>query len=193
MNVEYEIKFLNIKKDNIRKKLKKIGGKLIYPDHLQKRVTFNLPKGYHEKRTWLRIRDEGNKITMTLKSITTEKEIEGQKELEIEIGDFQEAVKILSTIGCQKKAYQETKREIWDLDGVEICIDEWPFLNPFIEIEGNSKEEVKKVVKKMGFNYSQGIFGAVGSLYRDKYKVSLDLINNHTPRIVFGEKNPFLE
>jgi hypothetical protein len=37
-------------------------------------------------------------------------------------------------------------------------IDLWPGLNPFIEIESHSEENVKKYSELLGFDYSDGIF-----------------------------------
>ena len=37
---------------------------------------------------------------------------------------MEKARELLNTLGCQERAYQETKRELWKLDGVEITIDE---------------------------------------------------------------------
>lgn len=192
MHIEYEAKFTNIDKEKMRSKLKKVGAKLIRPEFLQKRVVFHLPKGHELKdaRSWIRVRDEGDKITMSLKVIDGDK-IENQKEIYLEVNDLKEAESFLITIGCRKKSYQETKRELWMLGDVEITIDEWPFLEPFIEIEGKSEEEVKKACEKTGFNYSKALFCAVGTLYCKKYGISIDVINSQTPKIVFEGKNPF--
>lgn len=189
--IEYEIKFLNIDKDKIRKRLKESGVKLIYPEYLQKRIIFNPPETNNSDRNWVRIRKEQDKTTMSFKRITNEKTIEGQEEIELEINDFEKAEKFLKAVGCVKKAYQENKRELWKIKDVDITIDEWPFLEPFIEIEGNSEREVKETVKLLGFDYSKGSFGSVSSLYKDKYNISFDKINNHTPLIIFNNKNPF--
>ncbi|MBI2600348.1 class IV adenylate cyclase [Candidatus Daviesbacteria bacterium] len=191
MDTELEAKFPNIDKNKIRKVLKKAGAKLIKKEFLQRRVVFNLPKNHEIKGGWLRVRDEGDKVTMSLKVVDGDK-IENQKEIYLEISSFIQAALLLESIGCQKKAYQETKRELWNLDGVDITIDEWPFLEPFIEIEGKSEEEVKKVSETLGFNFSKALFGAVDKLYNLKYGVSEDVINNHTPEIVFNGANPFL-
>ena len=75
---------------------------------------------------------------------------------------------------------------------MEIAIDEWPFLEAFVEIEGTSEAAVKNVAEKIGFDYNKALFCAVAKLYNMKYNLSEDQINNHTPRIVFGEENPFL-
>jgi len=194
MKIEYEAKFTNINKDEMRLKLKNVGANLVRPKFLQKRVVFNLPEGHKLKDawSWIRVRDEGDKITMSLKVVDGYK-IENQKELCLEVNSLKEAELFLTTIGCRKKSYQETKRELWMLDNVEITIDEWPFLEPFIEVEGESEKKVKEICEKMKLDYSKALFCAVGPLYQKKYNISLDVINNQTPRIVFGEENPFIK
>jgi len=120
MNIEYEATFVNIDKEKTRKKLKKINAELIKPEFLQKRVVFNLPKGF-DKYSWARVRDEGDKITMSFKVVKGDK-IKDQKEINLIIDDFKKGVEFLEAIGCHKKSYQETKREIWELDNVEILL-----------------------------------------------------------------------
>lgn len=190
MNIEYEATFPNIDKDKIRLKLKETGAQIIRPEFLQKRVVFKLPKGHEIEGGWIRVRDEKDKITMSLKVIDGEK-IENQKEICLKVDNFKEAELFLTTIGCKKKAYQESKREMWRLDDVEITIDEWPFLEPFVEIEGKSEEIVKLVCKKLGLNYSRALFCSVDVFYSKKYNLPVDVINNQTPEILFGGKNPF--
>jgi len=191
METEYEATFLNIDKDEIRERLKNARADLIKPEFLQKRINFNPAKILY-KHSWIRVRDEGNKITMTFKAINGDK-IEDQKETNLVIDNFEKGVEILETIGCQRKAYQETKREIWKLDNVEICIDEWPFLEPFAEVEGKSEKEVKTVSKKLGFDYSKAWFCAVGLIYSKKYNIPAEIINNKIPKITFDMENPFIK
>ena len=190
MNIEYEATFTNIDKQEIREKLKNVGAKLIKPEFMQKRVVFNLPDGYNG-HTWVRVRDEQDKITMTYKEINGEN-IEDQKEVNLVIDNFESGEEFLKSIGCHKKAYQESKRELWELDGVEIMIDEWPFLEPFVEVEGKSEQEVVLVSEKIGFNYSSALFSSVSLIYSKKYNIPCDIIDNKTPEITFDMKNPFL-
>jgi len=158
---------------------------------MQKRVVFNLPKGHEIKGGWLRVRDEGNKITLSLKIIDGDK-IENQKEVCLKVSDFNDAVLLLETIGCDKKAYQESMREIWELDGVEVVIDEWPFLKPFIEVEGKSEEEVRKVSEKLGFDYNKALFCSVDVQYCKKYRIPRNMTNLSLPNLRFNDKNPFI-
>lgn len=192
MKTEFEATFTNVSKDEVRDKLNLASAKLVRPEFLQRRYVFHLPKEHEAGRDgWARVRDEGDKITMSVKVVSGNK-IDDQKESCLEVNDFEEARHFLSAIGCKEKGYQESKREIWMLDDVEITLDEWPFLEPFVEIEGKSEEEVKIAAEKLGFDYNKAQFCAVGKLYRMKYGFSEDVINSKTPRMVFDMENPFV-
>jgi adenylate cyclase class 2 len=191
MYTEFEATFTDIDKDEMRKRLEKAGAKLVRAEFMQKRTVFNLPEGHEINGGWLRVRDEGDKITMSLKVVDGRK-IEDQKEIQLVVDSFEEAVKMLEAIGAIKKAYQETKRELWGMNGVEITIDEWPFLPPFVEVEGKSEAEVKDVSEKLGFDYSLAKFCSVDTLYSEKYGFAEEHFNNNTPEITFDMKNPFL-
>ena len=191
MNIEYETTFVNIDKDKVRKRLKHTGAKLIKPEFLQKRVVFNIPNSSY-KHSWARVRDESDKITASFKMVDGSK-IENQKEINLVIDDFKKGIDFLEAIGCHRKSYQETRREIWKLDDVEICIDEWPFLEPFVEVEGKSENEVKTVSKKLGFDYSKAWFCATGLIYSRKYNIPVEVIDNEIPKITFDMENSFLK
>ena len=190
MNIEYEATFPNIEKDDVRKRLKAAGAILVRPEYVQKRIPFWLPNKENAENSWLRVRDEGDRVTLSLKTINGEN-IENQKELCLEVNSFDDAVELLESIGCGRKSYQETKRELWMLDGVEVTIDEWPFLDPFVEVEGNDEESVKNVSKKIGFDYGTALFCSVGNLYVQKYDIRPDKINT-LEKLVFNMPNPFV-
>lgn len=190
MNIEYEATFTAIDKEDIRNRLIKVGARLVQKEYLQKRAVFDLPKGNEIEGGWLRVRDEGNRITMSLKVVDGNR-IEDQKETQLVVDDYEEAKNFLRNIGCQERAYQENKREWWRLDDVDVTIDEWPFLEPFVEIEGKSEETVKAVSAKLGLEYNKAKFCSVDVLYSEKYNFSLKKINEEMPRIVFEMDNPF--
>ena len=154
MQIEYEATFQNIDKDEVRNKLVKAGAKLVKPETLYKRETFK--SKIDPINAWMRVRDEGDKITMSHK-ISTGDKIDDQKEICLTVDNFENAVDFLDSLGYEKKTFQETKREIWNLEGVEITIDEWPFLEPFVEVEGESEKVVKIASEKIGFDYSTAL------------------------------------
>lgn len=193
LNVEYEATFCNINVDKIREKIKSLNGKLLKPMFNQERTVFNLPKGHEIEGGWLRVRDEAGKITMSLKIMESNGSMEGQKEIEVTVDNYENAVNLLETIGAEKKAVQETKREVWELDEVEVMIDWWPFLEPIIEIEAENEDKVRKVSEKLGFDWNDALFDSIDCVYGEKYNISRDRINNNTPKIVFDMENPFID
>ena len=60
MNTEMEIKFLDINKEGLRRKLKDLGCVLVEKERLMKRKVFDYPDRILEKqKAWIRVRDEG--------------------------------------------------------------------------------------------------------------------------------------
>lgn len=192
--IEFEATFLDIDKDDIRGRLKKIGAELVKDETFMKRYTFDLPEGHRKQGAWVRVRDEGDKITMTYKRIADagKDKIDNQKEIELDINDFEAGVVFLETIGCYKQAYQETKREIWKYLGCEIMIDEWPHLEPLVEVEGDSERSVKQVSEMLGFDWGEAKFVSADYFYADKYGVERLVVCN-IPRLCFDDENPFLK
>jgi adenylate cyclase, class 2 len=185
MNIEYEATFTQINKDAIRQKLQDLGAVLIKPEILMKRDVYQPP--IEIKEGWLRVRDEGDKITMALKQMTGTN-ITDQKEIEFEVSDYKNACHLLEEIGCHSKSYQETLREIWQLDDIEFSIDTWPGLQPFIEIEGQNEEKVRAMAEKLGFDWQDAIFFSTDEIYERELGIPREIINNQTPQITF--ENP---
>lgn len=194
MQTEYEATFININKDEIREKLKKVGAVLVKPETLHKRVVFKLPKGHEDMGKFARVRDEQGKITMSFKSTNAGgcKDIADQKEICLLVDNFDNAVNFLRAMGCQDLAFQENKREIWQLGSTEITIDEWPFLEPYVEIEGKNEEAVKDVAARLGFDYSKAMFCTAGVIYANRYNIDEENIHDYISHISFDMENPFL-
>ncbi len=194
MKIEYEATFQNIQKDEARKRLSDAKAELLRPEFIQKRMVFDLPKGNEVKGGYVRVRDEGDKITLTLKIVDGNK-ISDQKETMVTVDNFDETVSLVTGIGCIPRAYEETKRELWRLNNVDVTIDDWPFLGPIVEVEGPSEAEVKVVSEKLSFNWSEAKFCAIGMLYVEKYGLGPMDVSKKTgtlAKVTFDGKNPFI-
>lgn len=189
-NLELEAKFININKDEIRKRLQDCGGVLVKPEFIQKRIAFYFPKGHEINGGWIRVRDEQDKLTMSIKVVSGEA-ITDQREISLRVDNFEEAEKFLKMLGCTRKSFQENKRELWKVGDVEVMIDEWPFVDPFVEIEGGSEEKIRDVAAMLGFKYENALFGSAALITQKKYGISQDRINN-IPEISFAMENPYL-
>ena len=167
MNTEIEVKFVNVNHDTVREKLNEIGAQLEQPMRLMKRVTIDSGE-LKAKNAFLRVRDQGDKVTLTYKQFD-ELSVSGAKEIEVTVSDFDETVKLLAAAGLPHGSFQETQRETWKLGTTEIVLDLWPWLNPYIEIEGQSEDDVKAVARSLGFDWSTAVFGDVMEAYRVQY------------------------
>ncbi len=164
MKIEYEVHILDINVKEIVSKLNKIGAKKI-AERNQRRYVYDL--GIDDDNglgKWIRLRDNGEKITLAVKEIS-HKGIDGTKEHEVEVKDFEETNKLLNSIGFFARAYQENKRISYVFDGVEIEIDSWPKIPTFLEIEGKSEEDVKRVVELLGFKFDELVHYGVNDIY----------------------------
>ena len=172
METELEAKFLDIDPDSLRKSLKESGAKLAHPERLMKRKAFDFPDERLEKEGgWIRVRDEGDKITLSYKRLV-DRTIHGTKEITVEVSDFEKTCNILIAAGLQADAYQETKREKWELEGSEITIDTWPWIPTFVEIEAGSEDKLKEVVKKIGLDWKNAMHGSVETAYQKYFDVT---------------------
>lgn len=185
MKNEIEAQFLDIKKDEIREKLKEVGGELLKPEMKMKRVIFDA--GEHQ---FIRVRDEGDKIVMTYKNVKNDKDILGTKEVNVVVDDYENAVEFMRGTHLPIKAHQETLREEWRLNECEICIDTWPWIPSFVEVEGPSEEKVWETAKMLGLSREKAKFGSVDSTYEHYYGVECDEVNLKTPVITFECEPP---
>lgn len=159
---EIEVKFLNIDKEKIKQVLLNLGATLVGEfDYRLKPYDFPDLRLSKERNAWIRLRDEGNKVTLSYKERLGVGENplkdQGMKEIEVEVSDFDQTSKILEEIGLVPKVYEERKRTRYILDGIECDIDEWPLIPPYIELEGDTIEAIKEISDKLGFKWEDHV------------------------------------
>ncbi len=148
---EIEVTFLEIDLDDIRSKLEALGAKSLGA-HQTKRKLFDFSGLPLEKNnSWLRLRDNGNKTTLTYKKWMEDGLM---KETEVVVSDFDTIADILLAIGMIVKRYEENKREKWTLGDITFDIDSWPLIPTYIEIEGPSLDIIQEVSEKLGFDWN---------------------------------------
>lgn len=185
---EIEIKFLDIDIPKLEEKLKKIGAKKV-GEYFYKRRTFDYPGLPLDKRgVWVRVRDEGDRVTMACKKILNydpngkvpkDSKIE---EHEIIVSDFNTTCNILYGAGLIEKGYQENKRIRYVKDDIEYDIDTWPRIPNFLEIEGPSLKKVEKAATLLGFDLKESVRYSSWQIYQS-YGIEL----HDFQRVTFGE------
>lgn len=171
MQAEIEAKFVDVDIADVRERLERLGATTTQPMRSMRRVVIEEP---HHKAdgSFIRIRDEGDQTTLTFKRRTLPDKastIDSTHELETTVGDFDTAVKIFQEAGWEYLTYQESRRETWHLGEVEIVIDEWPWIKPYVEVEASSIGAVKETATALGFDWNDAIFGSVDVIYERDY------------------------
>ncbi len=183
--------FVGVDHERLREKLRGLGAELLTPERLIRRTIFDYEDLRLDKQAaWIRLRDEGDKITLTYKQRKNET-IDGRVEIELVVDDFDKTKALLLATGLTVKAEQETKRELWKCGEVEIMLDTWPWLEPIVEAEGKSEEAVKEMSSKLGLNWDDAIFDSTDRLYQMVFDVTRTEISTHP--IVFGPVPEWLE
>jgi adenylate cyclase class 2 len=193
MQTEIEAKFLNVDHDTLRTTLKALGANLMQPMRSMRRTAFDFPdhRLRREKGGWARVRDEGDKVTMSYKQ-TKSRTLHGTSEVELVVDDYETARNFLEAIGMKPVSIQESKRETWELDGVHIDLDEWPWARPFVEIEAGSEAEVWRIAQQLNLERDAAKHGSVEPVYMAEYEVTEAEINGW-PEIRFGDVPTWLE
>lgn len=177
MQTEIEAKWLNIDVATLRRKLESVGATLVQPERLMMRRIYDYPDMRLEKTGgWVRVRNEGNKITLSYKQLS-DRTVLGTKEVSVIVDDFDATCSLLEAIGMKSNSFQETKRESWKLGRVEVELDTWPWIPSFVEIEAPSEKELQSTAEKLGLAYSEALHGSVETAYQAVYAVSEEEID----------------
>ena len=107
---------------------------------------------------WIRLRQDGEIVEITIKYIYSNKanyNIDEVKEIEIKTDNFEMANKLIEEMGYYRKKLAEKKRDSYSYQGMDIEIDEWPLLEPYIEIEGNNIDKIYELANLLGYSKEQ--------------------------------------
>lgn len=169
---EYEARILKINPNDFIAKLESLRATKEDDYHYRRYVYSFHPKVYEK---WIRLRTNGKKTTLTIKELK-DHSIGGTKEKEVVVSDFDMTNEILKDLGYEPECYQENKRTRYHLNGVEIDIDSWPRIPPYVEIEGSSEEEVILTAEKLGFSKEDLITLDVENIFRQIYHIDISTI-----------------
>ena len=188
MEIEFEAKFLDINRNELVEKMKSLGAKCIQPNTIYKRCMYGL---CDIKRGYVRVRDEGNKTTLTAKIY---KDSKFPQEYEVTIKDgFDNGKAFLQALNLTEKSYHETMREKWNLslgknpiDDCEIAFDYIPGIPLYVEIECKTKKNLNKAIRILKLDNSKKYFGSYGKCFVEYYGMSENDINNDIRSLTFA-------
>jgi adenylate cyclase class 2 len=168
MPLELEYEFYDFDKKKIINKLKNLGAKKkgIF---IFKVMVFIHP--LNVENSYIRIRDEGHRTTLTYKMKDPKSNFENEDEVIID--NFDAGVKILLNLGCKKKYYYEKIREIWTFKNSEIVFDTNPGEPNRMEVESQTKKELDNLTKELNLVVN-----------KERYDPLIDLFGLTIPKTV---------
>ena len=180
MNQEIEAKFLEIKTDDLIKKLHDLEAR-DFGEKVLKEIIFYDKAGEWRKsgKSFVRIREDFDGIKMTYKHID-EPISPVAEEIEFEISDVQKATALLERAGLEIARKQEKKRHKFKTGDVIIDIDTWPNAPTYVEVEGPSEESIKEVAERLGFDYQKAVFGTAAMVLEKYYNIPIRTLKEFT-------------
>jgi len=171
---EYEIviQSKDIPMRELKERLRGIGGTKVQDESVFVHIAYTHPYK-RNKRHFIRLRNEGSKVTLTYKIHDHKFPIEH----EIVVNDFNEAHTMLTLLGCKYKYECHKLREIWSLESFEGCkeivFDTYPGVETYAEIECDSVGDIQTVLRKVGLDPDVSRYKRlfVNTYYQDIYGI----------------------
>lgn len=163
--LEIEAKFYISQLDHITARLEELQARLIQPRVLETNLRFDLPDGgLRAKGQVLRLRRD-TETRLTFKSSSQEQSgVLARREIEFVVDDFEKARQFLDALGYREVIIYEKYRRTYELEGALIMLDELPYGN-FLEIEGESVEQIQAMAAKLDLNWSTAIRTSYTALF----------------------------
>jgi adenylate cyclase class 2 len=172
--IEHEVKVLDIDPDAVKGGILAAGGKQVAVARLMRRYVYDIVPGDMSK--WIRLRDTGSETTLCVKEIRSDA-IDGTLEVETAVGDFAATNDLLGMLGFTPKSYQENRRASFTLGDVQLELDEWPMIPPYLEIEGPTEGDVLRVAGLLGYGEDQLTGENTMKVYA-RYRIDLTAIQD---------------
>lgn len=146
-------------------RLEALGGKLIEPRVHEINLRFDLPGGDLTRTAQvLRLRQDST-ARMTYKGPgETIDGVHARREIEFTVSDFPAAQALLEALGYQVSLMYEKYRITYDLDALQVTLDEMPFGN-FTEIEGSDTAAIHHAAERLGLRWEARILESYTSLF----------------------------
>ena len=144
-HLEMEVKFYLSDPASFEQRLRSIGANLIQPRTFETNLRFdNADLALTKEHRVLRLRqDQGTFLTYKGPS-EWGKTVAVRQEIEIEVSDFDSTRLLLESLGYHINVRYEKWRTKYQLENLEIDLDEMPF-GHFVEIEGDDAKKIESM------------------------------------------------
>lgn len=171
-NQEIEVRFLEIDKDDMVKKLLLMGAKDMGEELLEETIFYDAEKRWLAENKVVRLRKTPTQQTLTYKH-TVEQSASGTEEIEFPVPDLDKARAFVEALGLVAFRVQEKKRRTFVWGGVKIEIDEHPMVPVYLEIEGPSESLLKDTARALNLDWQQAHMESSRDFIEQIYKIPL--------------------
>ena len=169
---EFEVVFTDINIKETRAKLESVGAKKIFK-RTYHRLNFEYPDWRLDKNnSWIRLRDEGEKVTLAFKKRIGAGAGEhdndlDMEEIEFEVSNYEKVRDFFLAIGFVHKLEVENRRERWQYQNIQFDLDTYPLIPTVIEIESDSWDGVSKGIQLLGFDPAKQRICSMSQIAKD--------------------------
>lgn len=154
--MEVEIKFLEINKDEIIRKLEKLGAKKVFEGYITDLFFDFDDMNLTKNGKLLRLRKMGNNTKLTFKEKISKDRFKVTEELELTVSDFEIMKNILENLGLKIIWKVEKHRISFVLGDVNFEIDTYFGIPTLLEIEAQDETTLEKYVKLLDLSLEKG-------------------------------------
>jgi adenylyl cyclase CyaB, putative len=153
-NLEMEVKFYLNDPAGFEQRLRSIGASLTKPRTFETNLRFDTSDlALTRDHRVLRLRqDQGAYLTYKGPS-QPGKAVAVRQEIEIEVNDFSSTELLLEALGYHINVRYEKYRTVYQLDNIEIDLDEMPF-GHFVEIEGDDAQRIERMAAMLSLAWA---------------------------------------
>jgi adenylate cyclase class 2 len=152
-NQEQEVKYYLGDLPSLEARLKSLRAKLIQARTHETNLRFDLPDGsLTQTYQVLRLRQD-SAARMTYKGPSRyDQGVRVRQEIEFRVSDFEAARALFEALGYQVSMMYEKYRTTYELDGVQVTLDEMPYGN-FAELEGPNPQAIQAANQRLGLDW----------------------------------------
>ncbi len=123
---------------------------------------------------WIRLRETDDLTTVATKNILekkAEEEMQPVLETEIDVASISQANELLEQLGFAYRNYQEKRRITYFVNNINIDIDFWPLIPPYMEIE-STDDKIKETIDLLNLGDYEIVSCNTEEVYK-KYNINI--------------------
>lgn len=172
-NKEIEVRFLEINKPLLVKKLQELGAQDHGDDLIEEVIFYDKDYKWRDIGKFVRLRKNKESIVLAYKHHQSDQSetLNDVEEIEFGVTDNNKAELFLEKLNLVAYRHQQKKRHTFILDEVTIDIDTWPKIPTYVELEGFSELAIKEVAKKLDLDWKNVVFENARTVIEQRYHI----------------------